>query len=183
MDLFTIPFIGFATDTGLALNFNFPSVSKADEADEELRILPLAIDISSPVHAKSVTPLQKSCNCYACTTHHRAFVHHLLAAKEMLGWVLLQIHNHAVMMRFFASIRDSITSGEFEVDRATFESKYESDLPESNGQRPRARGYHFKSEGPSEKRRNKPAWGALGDENGVQDGDMHFVPDEVAKDL
>lgn len=73
------------------------------------------------------------------------------------------------MSTFFADIRQSIEAGTFEECRELFERTYESELPEGTGQRPRARGYHFKSEGKGEPKRNKPAWGALGgdeDENG-----------------
>jgi queuine tRNA-ribosyltransferase accessory subunit len=169
MDVFTIPFVSFATDAGLALTFEFPKslipnsdLTVTPENPGEERILPLAIDLSSPVHATSVAPLLANCACYACTSHHRAYIQHLLSAREMLGWVLLQIHNHHVLSSFFANIRESIKNGVFEECKDAFERKYESELPEGSGERPRARGYHFKSEG-GEKKRNKPAWGALGD--------------------
>lgn len=168
MDLFTIPFIGFATDSGLALTFDFPK----SPFDKPLTgIKPLAIDLSSPSHATSTVPITPTCTCYTCTSHHHAYIQHLLSAREMLGWVLLQIHNHHVLSAFFADIRESIRAGTFEECKDRFEREYESELPEGTGQRPRARGYHFKSEGKGEPKRNKPAWGALGDGEGNGDGD------------
>jgi len=168
MDIFTIPFISFATDAGLALNFKFPTTTESDLDRPETHVKSLALDLSSSSFATSLTPLIGGCTCYTCTSHHAAYITHLLSAKEMLGWVLLQIHNHHTMSEFFAAIRKSIAAGTFEVDRAAFETSYESDLPEGTGQKPRARGYHFKSEGPGESKRNKPAWGNLGDGD-VQD--------------
>ncbi|KAJ8111321.1 hypothetical protein OPT61_g6054 [Boeremia exigua] len=143
MDMFTIPFLTDATDAGIALDFTFPAppkdVSRSSRQD-------LGLDMWSDIHATSVTPLSEGCKCYACTKHHRAYIQHLLAAKEMLGWALIQIHNHSVMCAFFAGIRASIEEGTFEADVAAFERYYESMLPEKTGQGPRVRGYQFKSE-------------------------------------
>jgi queuine tRNA-ribosyltransferase accessory subunit len=88
----------------------------------------------------------------------------------MLGWVLLQIHNHQVLSMFFASVREAIKNGNFEKGKEAFERMYESELPKGTGVRPRARGYHFKSEGKGEPKRNAPAWEALGDGEGEWEG-------------
>ncbi|PBP20140.1 tRNA-guanine transglycosylase family protein [Diplocarpon rosae] len=163
MDFFTIPFIGYATDAGIALSFRFPRPS----TDEKMsinngEIWPLGIDMWTASHAASLLPLVASCTCYTCIYHHRAFVQHLLSAKEMLGWVLLQVHNHHVLSEFFAAIRESIKNGSFEADCEDFSKTYEPEMPARTGQGPRARGYHFKSEGPGQTKKNKPAWGNLG---------------------
>jgi queuine tRNA-ribosyltransferase accessory subunit len=190
MDLFAIPFIGFATDSGLALTFKFTQTpfdteSLSPDDRNPSGVKPLAIDLSLPSHATSTTPLMPGCECYACTAHHRAYIHHLLSAKEMLCWVLLQIHNHHILSEFFSDIQASISAGTFESNRDAFERRYESDLLEGTGQRPRARGYHFKSEGPGEQKRNKPAWGALGgdDMDGGGEDTPVLVPDETSKEL
>jgi queuine tRNA-ribosyltransferase len=81
--------------------------------------------------------LREGCSCYACTDHHRAFLKHLLAAKEMLGWVLLQIHNYHVLDAFFADIRASINAGTFEADVEKFSRCYDADFPAKTGQGPR----------------------------------------------
>ena len=99
----------------------------------------------------------------------------------MLGWVLLQIHNHHILSEFFSSIRHSIRSGTFEIDCKEFSKVYESELPEKSGQGPRVRGYHFKSEGPGEPKKNRAAWGNLGGDDQEVDGGL--VPDEPAGEL
>jgi queuine tRNA-ribosyltransferase subunit QTRTD1 len=143
MDLFTVPFLADVTDAGIVLDFTFPAPPK-DGASSTRRSL--GIDMWHEDHATSLAPLSDGCTCYACTKHHRAFLQHLLAAKEMLGWVLIQLHNHAITSAFFAGIRASIEAGTFDVDVAAFEAYYEPALPEKTGQGPRARGYHFRSE-------------------------------------
>jgi queuine tRNA-ribosyltransferase subunit QTRTD1 len=167
MDIFTVPFVGFATDGGVALTFEFPAPSTSENENAGTTgPTALASDLSLPIHASSTTPLSRNCTCYACTQHHRAYIQHLLHAKEMLGWVLLNIHNHAVLSRFFQGVRESITNGTFEKNKEAFERFYEAEIAQGQGQKPRARGYHFKSEGPGERKKNKPAWGSLGDGHG-----------------
>ncbi|KAI8630300.1 tRNA-guanine transglycosylase [Xylariaceae sp. FL1651] len=154
VDLFAVSFLNAISDAGIALSFSFPSPRNLNES-----ISPLGINIWSPEHEISLEPLVEGCKCYACTKHHRAFLHHLLNAKEMLGWTLLQIHNYQVIIDFFAGIRASLdaTPSTFEKDCDEFTRLYDSELPVGTGTRPRARGYHFKSRGGDEKI-NAPAW-------------------------
>lgn len=132
MDLFTIPFIAAATDAGIALDFTFPPSRESGSVRR-----PLGVDMWPSTHATDLSPLSAGCACYACKRHHRAYLQHLLAAKEMLGWTLLQVHNHRVMDDFFAGVRTSIEKGSFENDREAFEMMYEPELPEKTGQGPR----------------------------------------------
>ncbi|KAF1969740.1 tRNA-guanine transglycosylase [Bimuria novae-zelandiae CBS 107.79] len=142
MDMMIIPFISDATDAGIALDFTFPPPEKINGSQRQS----LGIDMWDSYHVLSVTPLSKGCECYACTKHHRAYIQHLLSAKEMLGWVLIQVHNHHTLSSFFTSVRNSIEAGTFDEDVAAFEAFYEPKLPEKTGQGPRIRGYQFKSE-------------------------------------
>ncbi|RDA85076.1 hypothetical protein CP532_3122 [Ophiocordyceps camponoti-leonardi (nom. inval.)] len=149
VDICTIPFINSASDAGVAFTFAFPppATGKAE---------PMGLNMWSPDHAASLKPLLEGCRCYACTQHHRAYLHHLLSAKEMLGWTLLQIHNQHVVGEFFAGVRRSLGQGlaYFEQGIEDFAIVYHAQLPEGSGQRPRARGYHFKSEAGQEKINN-----------------------------
>ncbi|RCI07475.1 hypothetical protein L249_4555 [Ophiocordyceps polyrhachis-furcata BCC 54312] len=153
VDICTIPFINSASDAGVALTFTFPPPPAAGKAE------PMGLNMWSPDHAASLRPLLEACPCYACTQHHRAYLHHLLSAKEMLGWSLLQIHNQHVVGDFFAGVRRSLGHGVayFEQGIEDFARAYEAVLPEGSGERPRARGYHFKSEAGQEKI-NNPSW-------------------------
>lgn len=136
MDVMTIPFIGAATDAGIALDFCFP-VGNDDVQLASITPKPLGIDMWQTVHAVNLSPLSPGCSCYACSNHHRAYLQHLLMAKEMLGWVLLQIHNHDIMDRFFDGVRKSIARGSLEQDMLDFRKLYEPELPAKTGQGPR----------------------------------------------
>ncbi|KAI0467987.1 tRNA-guanine transglycosylase [Xylaria cf. heliscus] len=161
IDIFTVSFLNGISDAGIALSFTFPPPS-----DPSSGIQPLGINMWSREHEAAVQPLVEGCKCYACTKHHRAFLHHLLNAKEMLGWTLLQVHNHHVISDFFAGIRASLKADPptFEKDCDNFTRVYDSELPTGTGTRPRARGYHFKSRGGDDKI-NAPAWEKYGTES------------------
>ncbi|KAL6881587.1 tRNA-guanine transglycosylase [Trichoderma novae-zelandiae] len=153
IDICTVGFANSTSDAGVAMTFSFPPPN-IDGAQ------PLGINMWSPEHKAAVVPLLEGCPCYTCSKHHRAYLHHLLNAKEMLGWNLLQIHNYHVITEFFAGIREALARGgqaAFEEAARRFSASYEPVLPEGTGERPRARGYHFKSEASAD-RINKPAW-------------------------
>ncbi|RDW93115.1 tRNA-ribosyltransferase family protein [Aspergillus mulundensis] len=162
-DLLTIPFLANASDAGMAFTFVFPapSADTSPESNPRTEPLPLAGDLWAPSNTTDTGPLIESCSCYACQKHHRAYLHHLLSAKEMLAWTLLQIHNHHTMDFFFAGIRQSIERGTFEEDVRTFQQTYASEFPETTGQGPRLRGYKLPTSGRAQPRRYPPAYGRL----------------------
>ena len=163
-DMCLIPFINDMSDNGIALTFTFtPPTQNAEKPAEHL---PLGVNMWPIENNTSLESPMPGCKCYTCTKHNRAFIRHLLNANEMLSWTLLQIHNHHVMSEFFAAIRAKLAEGEaaFEEARKAFAAAYEPELPTPTGQRPRARGYHFKGE-PGEKI-NDPAWTNLNKEEG-----------------
>ncbi|MCJ1398819.1 hypothetical protein MMC11_002020 [Xylographa trunciseda] len=135
VDLFSLPFLTVATDAGVALTFRFPV--PAYRKGERLLRAALGLDMLSLEYVADLSALEAGCNCYACTQHHCAYIHHLLSAKEMLGWVLLQIHNHAMADAFFNGIRTSIANGTFVDDCGVFEKAYERELPLGTGIGPR----------------------------------------------
>ena len=147
-DLLTIPFLGAASDAGMALDFTFPtspsaqatptsSSSSSQPSSSSSSPRPLALDMWAPTFTTDTAPISKNCQCYTCRHHHRAYLRHLLSAREMLAWTLLQIHNYRIMDGFFSDIRKSISRGTFEQDVQTFERTYRSVLPEQTGEGPR----------------------------------------------
>ncbi|BCS27598.1 tRNA-ribosyltransferase family protein [Aspergillus puulaauensis] len=159
-DLVTIPFLNLMSDLGMAFNFAFPTPSSS-ESNQPTEPLPLADDLWSSSNTTDTSPLNKSCSCYTCQNHHRAYIHHLLSAKELLAWTLLQIHNHYTMDLFFSSIRDSIQRGTFDEDIRTFQETYAPEFPEATGQGPRLRGYQLPASSTAQPRRYPPAYGRL----------------------
>ena len=134
IDIFSLPFLNAATDAGVALTFRFP-VPSHGKGQQPKTVL--GLDMLSPQYITDLAPLETDCDCYACAQHHCAFVQHLLSANEMLGWVLLQVHNHAIADAFFTGIRTSIANVTYADDCTAFEKTYERELPIGTGVGPR----------------------------------------------
>jgi len=58
-------------------------------------------------------PVQEGCRCVCCRLYSRAYVNHLFRVGEMLGPVLLSIHNLAFYSRLMAEARRAICEGRF----------------------------------------------------------------------
>ncbi|OQE24874.1 hypothetical protein PENFLA_c009G04825 [Penicillium flavigenum] len=160
-DLLTTPLLGASSDGGIAMGFVFPAPAPVPEGKSER--LPLGIDLWTGDHTTDTSPLGEGCECYTCKNYHRAYIHHLLLAKEMTAWALLQVHNFHVMDTFFAGVRESIQRGSFEQDIQTFSRVYASSMPESSGEGPRLRGYQLPANGPNQPRRMPKVYGVLDD--------------------
>lgn len=64
-------------------------------------------------------PIEEGCQCPACRYHSRAYIRHLLKAKEMLGMRLCVLHNLYFYNTMMEEIRDAIEAGNY--------SKYKTD--------------------------------------------------------
>ena len=56
-------------------------------------------------------PIEEGCGCPACRRHTRAYIRHLLKAKEMLGMRLCVLHNLYFYNHLMEEIRDAIDNG------------------------------------------------------------------------
>lgn len=64
-------------------------------------------------------PVEEGCACHTCKKYSRAYVHHLLRTRELLGYKLATIHNLYFMQQLMQDIRQAIQQGcykEFEKD-------------------------------------------------------------------
>jgi len=59
-------------------------------------------------------PIDTACDCYACTNFSRAYLRHLINARELVAGTLLSIHNLRALIRLVSDIRDSILDGTFQ---------------------------------------------------------------------
>ena len=58
-------------------------------------------------------PIQEGCGCPACRRYSRAYIRHLLKAKEMLGMRLCVLHNLYFYNHLMEEIRDALDEGRF----------------------------------------------------------------------
>jgi queuine tRNA-ribosyltransferase len=69
------------------------------------------LDLLGPDRRREDVPIDASCPCSACTRFGRAYLHHLLKAKELLAVALVAEHNLAFTTRLLASVREAISAG------------------------------------------------------------------------
>ena len=62
---------------------------------------------------KDMRPIEEGCGCPTCRSYSRAYVRHLLKAKEMLGMRLCVLHNLYFYNTMMEEIRDALDAGEF----------------------------------------------------------------------
>ena len=76
--------------------------------------------LRNAAHARDPRPLDDSCQCLACRHYSRGTIRHLFMAQEMLGPILLTLHNLTFFARFMAAIRAAIAEGTFGEQRRTW---------------------------------------------------------------
>ncbi len=72
------------------------------------------LNLMNASFARDQRPIDSSCDCYTCRTFTRAYLRHLIAAKELLAGSLLSIHNLRALIRLVAEMRAAILEGSFE---------------------------------------------------------------------
>ena len=58
-------------------------------------------------------PIEEGCQCPACKNYSRAYIRHLLKAKEMLGMRLCVLHNLYFYNHLMEDIRGAIDAGNY----------------------------------------------------------------------
>ena len=69
------------------------------------------LNLRNARHKEDLAPLDPECGCPACANYSRAYLHHLVMAKEILGAMLLTWHNLHYYQDLMAGMRDAIGSG------------------------------------------------------------------------
>jgi queuine tRNA-ribosyltransferase len=72
------------------------------------------VNLRNARHADDPRPLDQDCACTACRNYSRAYLHHLVGAKEILGLMLLTRHNLHYYQELMAGMRRAIAGGGFE---------------------------------------------------------------------
>ena len=84
------------------------------------------MNLNNAKYAKDDTPIDINCNCPTCQKHSRAYIHHLIKAKEMLAMRLCVTHNLYFYNNLMTRIREELENGTF----TEFKEKY-TDLLDS----------------------------------------------------
>ncbi|MBP5624176.1 MAG: tRNA guanosine(34) transglycosylase Tgt [Lachnospiraceae bacterium] len=71
------------------------------------------INLFNQKYEKDMRPIEEGCECPACKMYSRAYIRHLLKAKEMLGMRLCVLHNLYFYNKLMSDIRDALDNGNF----------------------------------------------------------------------
>ena len=72
------------------------------------------LNLFNQKYEKDMRPIEEGCQCPACRRFSRAYIRHLLKAKEMLGMRLCVLHNLYFYNTMMTEIRDALDAGNFE---------------------------------------------------------------------
>ena len=72
------------------------------------------LNLMNATFARDERPIDEDCDCYACKTFTRAYIRHLIVAKELLAGTLISIHNLRALIRLMEQMRIYIADGSFE---------------------------------------------------------------------
>jgi len=64
--------------------------------------------VRNATYAKDFKPIEEDCDCYTCQNFTRAYLRHLIKAQEILGAILLSIHQVRFLLRFMEKLRQDI---------------------------------------------------------------------------
>ena len=86
------------------------------------------MNIMNEKYARDSRPIDEGCGCPACRSYSRAYIRHLIKAKEALGMRLCVLHNLYFYNELMQKIRDALDGDYFE----SFYQKYRILLGERN---------------------------------------------------
>jgi queuine tRNA-ribosyltransferase len=86
------------------------------------------INLLNAIHENDMSPIEEGCKCPTCQRYSRAYIRHLLKAKEMLGMRLCVMHNLYFYNNMMAEIREAIENGNYsEYKRNKIQTMSQSD--------------------------------------------------------
>lgn len=82
------------------------------------------VNMRNARHKEDTRPIDPDCACYACQNHSRAYIHHLVMSKEILGMMLLTRHNLHYYQELMAGMRAAIEKVAFADFQSRFTAQY-----------------------------------------------------------
>ena len=71
------------------------------------------MNLKNARYAKDLEPLDSACTCSTCATYSRAYIRHLVVAKEMLASTLISIHNLHFLIDLMGKAQVAIDEGSY----------------------------------------------------------------------
>ena len=92
------------------------------------------LNISNARFTRDGTPLDSACPCEACQGFSRAYLRHLFAARELLAYRLLTLHNLTFYLGLMREMREAIARGGFSSLRSRVLERYGTDAAEAEAE-------------------------------------------------
>ncbi|HSM26233.1 MAG TPA: tRNA guanosine(34) transglycosylase Tgt [Anaerolineaceae bacterium] len=83
------------------------------------------LNLMNSKFARDPKPIEEGCDCYTCQTFTRAYLRHLIMAKETLSGTLISIHNVHMLQQLMKNIRQAIIENRFEEFAQSFLASYQ----------------------------------------------------------
>lgn len=88
------------------------------------------LQLRNAEYKEDFDPIEKSCGCYACKTHTRAYIRHLFNTQELLGLRLVSLHNIYFYVKLIRLCREAIREDRFLKFKEDVASVYNKDKGE-----------------------------------------------------
>lgn len=86
------------------------------------------VAIRNAAYLEDFRPLDPKCSCYTCRNFSRAYLRHLFNAKEMLGLILLSLHNVYFFLDLMRRVRQAIKEDKFSQFKQIFLMEYNNQI-------------------------------------------------------
>ena len=85
------------------------------------------LNLRNNKYKEDFTPIEETCDCYACKNYTKAYIRHLIVAGESFGQRLLSIHNIRFLVRLTEDLREAIKTNTLLEYRENFLKEYYND--------------------------------------------------------
>lgn len=82
------------------------------------------INLKNKKYERDFTPLDDECDCYTCRHYSKAYIRHMIKAKEFMAPMLLSEHNLHFLINMMKNIRKAIEEDRFLEYKHEFYEKY-----------------------------------------------------------
>jgi queuine tRNA-ribosyltransferase len=72
------------------------------------------LNLTNAKYSNDPRPIEEACECYTCQHFSRAYIRHLILAKEILAATLVSIHNIHLLVKLMKNIRLAIKVGDYQ---------------------------------------------------------------------
>ncbi len=79
--------------------------------------------VRNGAYKEDFTPLDSECDCYACKNYTKAYLRHMINVGEMMGGMMLSLHNITYLNNLMEQARNAILADSFSEFREEFYKK------------------------------------------------------------